>query len=79
MGLEQPASPDNPVTRCLNPPFDASSMEPIKRALGTLDVLRHGVEMIGLKQKLPPAQFRPALAMNSEILTRYGANQLRAG
>jgi type I restriction enzyme R subunit len=44
---------------------------------GTLDVLRHGVEMIGLKQKLPLAQFKPALAMNSEILARYGANRLR--
>jgi type I restriction enzyme R subunit len=31
-------------------------------ARGTLDVLRHGVEMIGLKQKLPLAQFKPAPA-----------------
>jgi type I restriction enzyme R subunit len=44
---------------------------------GTLDVLRHGVEMIGLKQKLLLAQFKPALAMNSDILTRYAANRLR--
>jgi type I restriction enzyme R subunit len=44
---------------------------------GTLDVLRHGVEMIGLKQKLPLAQFKPALAMNPEILSRYAANRLR--
>jgi type I restriction enzyme, R subunit len=44
---------------------------------GTLDVLRHGMEMIGLKQKLPLAQFKPALAMNPEILARYGANRLR--
>lgn len=46
-------------------------------ARGTLDVLRHGVEMIGLRQKLPLAQFKPALAMNPEILTRYAANRLR--
>jgi type I restriction enzyme, R subunit len=46
-------------------------------ARGTLDVLRHGVEMIGLKQKLHLAQFKPALAMNPEILARYGANRLR--
>jgi type I restriction enzyme R subunit len=46
-------------------------------ARGTLDVLSHGVEMIGLKQKLPLAQFKPALAMNPEILTRYAANRLR--
>ena len=44
---------------------------------GTLDVLRHGMEMIGLRQKLPLAQFKPALAMNPEILTRYAANRLR--
>jgi type I restriction enzyme, R subunit len=44
---------------------------------GTLDVLRHGVEMIGLRHKLPLAQFKPALAMNPEILTRYAANRLR--
>jgi type I restriction enzyme R subunit len=46
-------------------------------ARGTLDVLRHGVEMIGLKQKLALAQFKPALAMNPEILARYAANKLR--
>jgi len=44
---------------------------------GTLDVLRHGVEMIGLKQKLSLAQFKPALAMNTDILARYAANRLR--
>ena len=44
---------------------------------GILDVLRHGVEMIGLKQKLPLAQFKPALAMNQDILTRYATNRLR--
>jgi len=44
---------------------------------GTLDVLRHGVEMIGLRQKLPFAQFKPALAMNPEILAKYAANHLR--
>ncbi|MHB8303432.1 MAG: type I restriction endonuclease subunit R [Acidobacteriaceae bacterium] len=44
---------------------------------GTLDVLRHGIEMIGLRQKLPLAQFKPALAMNPEILAKYAANRLR--
>jgi len=44
---------------------------------GTLDVLRHGVEMIGLKQQLSLAQFRPALAMNADIVARYEANRLR--
>ncbi|MFP5232413.1 MAG: type I restriction endonuclease subunit R [Acidobacteriota bacterium] len=46
-------------------------------ARGTLDVLRHGMEMIGLRQKLALAQFKPALAMNPEILARYAANRLR--
>jgi type I restriction enzyme R subunit len=44
---------------------------------GTLDVLRHGVEIIGLRQPLALAQFKPALAMNPEILAKYGANRLR--
>lgn len=44
---------------------------------GTLDVLRHGVELIGLRAPLSLAQFKPALAMNGDILARYGANRLR--
>jgi len=44
---------------------------------GTLDVLRHGIEMLGLRQKLTLAQFKPALAINPDILARYAANRLR--
>jgi type I restriction enzyme, R subunit len=44
---------------------------------GTLDVLRHGIELLGLRQPLALAQFKPALAMNPEILTKYEANRLR--
>lgn len=44
---------------------------------GTLDVLRHGVELIGLRQPIMLAQFKPALAMNADILARYAANRLR--
>jgi len=44
---------------------------------GTLDVLRHGIELIGLRQPLTLAQFKPALAINPDILTRYAANRLR--
>ena len=44
---------------------------------GTLDVLRHGIEMMGLREKLSLAQFRPALALNAEIEARYAANRLR--
>ena len=44
---------------------------------GTLDVLRHGIELLGLKQPLQVAQFKPALAINPDILARYKANRLR--
>lgn len=44
---------------------------------GTLDVLRHGVELLGLRQPLKLAEFKPALAMNPDILARYAANRLR--
>mgnify|MGYP001274469997 CR=1 FL=1 len=45
---------------------------------GTLDVLRHGIELLGLRQPLALAQFKPALAINPDILTKYAANRLRA-
>ena len=44
---------------------------------GTLDLLRHGVELLGLKKPLQLAQFRPALAMNPALEARYQANRLR--
>lgn len=44
---------------------------------GTLYVLRKGVDVLGLKNSLSMAEFKPALAMNPEILTRYQANRLR--
>src|ERR1700733_323566 len=44
---------------------------------GTLDVLRHGVDLLGLSGTLSLAQFKPALLVNSDILTRYAANRLR--
>jgi type I restriction enzyme, R subunit len=44
---------------------------------GTLEVLRRGVELIGLRAPLALAQFKPALAMNPEIQARYLANRLR--
>ncbi|MDB4914692.1 MAG: type restriction endonuclease subunit [Gemmatimonadetes bacterium] len=44
---------------------------------GTLDVLRHGIELLGLKQPLKLAEFKPALGINSEILARYAANRCR--
>lgn len=44
---------------------------------GTLDVLRRGVEMLGLKEPLSLVQFKPALAMNPVIQHHYRANRLR--
>lgn len=44
---------------------------------GTLDVLRRGVEMLGLKEPLALAQFKPALAINPTIQAHYAANRLR--
>ncbi len=44
---------------------------------GTLDVLRRGVEMVGLKRPLLLVQFRPALAINAVIEQHYAANHLR--
>ncbi|OIQ93086.1 type I restriction enzyme EcoR124II R protein [mine drainage metagenome] len=44
---------------------------------GTLDVLRHGVELLGLRQPVSLAQFKPALAMNTALQERYAANRLR--
>ncbi len=44
---------------------------------GTLDVIRHGVELIGLRRPLALAQFKPAMGMNPDIVARYAANRLR--
>jgi type I restriction enzyme R subunit len=46
-------------------------------AQGTLHLLRHGLDLLGLKSKLELAQFKPALAMNPELMARYKANRLR--
>jgi type I restriction enzyme R subunit len=44
---------------------------------GTLDVLRHGIELLGLRQPLQLAQFKPALAMNPDLMQKYQDNRLR--
>ena len=59
---------------------EAVVLERLRKALdeqGTLAVLRHGVELVGLKAPLKLAQFKPALAMNAELQARYAANRLR--
>jgi type I restriction enzyme R subunit len=44
---------------------------------GTLDVIRHGVEMIGVRGMISLAQFKPAMGMNPDIIAAYQANRLR--
>lgn len=44
---------------------------------GTLDVIRHGVEMIGVRGMISLAQFKPAMGMNPDIIAAYKANRLR--
>ena len=44
---------------------------------GTLDVLRHGIELLGLRTPLKIAEFKPSLGINPDILARYAANRLR--
>ena len=59
---------------------DATLLDRVRKSLddrGTLDVLRNGVELIGLRAPLSLAQFKPAMRMNGEIVARYEANRLR--
>lgn len=44
---------------------------------GTLDVLRHGVELLGVRHPVKLAEFKPAFSINPDILARYTANRLR--
>jgi type I site-specific restriction-modification system R (restriction) subunit len=45
--------------------------------IGTLDLVRHGVEVLGLPKALRLAEFKPAFGLNPAILARYNANRLR--
>lgn len=59
---------------------EATLLERVRKQLddrGTLEVLRRGVELLGLRQPLSLAQFKPALAMNAELQAKYAANRLR--
>ena len=44
---------------------------------GTLEVLRRGLDLVGLRAPLALAQFRPAMGMNPDITARHAANRLR--
>ena len=55
-------------------------VERVRKALdtqGTLDVLRQGVDVMGLRAKLQLVQFKPAMSLNEELAARYAANRLR--
>jgi type I restriction enzyme R subunit len=59
---------------------EATLLDRVRKSLddrGTLDVLRHGFETIGVKAKIALAQFKPASGMNPAIVARYQANRLR--
>src|SRR4051812_21646521 len=46
-------------------------LERIRKSLddrGTLDVIRNGVEIIGVRKKIQLAQFKPAMGMNPDIV-----------
>lgn len=68
------------LTNTHGPSLPAVLVERVRKNLnerGTLDVLRRGVEMLGLREPLMLAQFEPALAMNPAIQAHYAANRLR--
>lgn len=44
---------------------------------GTLEVLRRGIDLVGLKAPLKLAEFKPAFGLNPDIVARYAANRLR--
>lgn len=59
---------------------EASLLQRIREQLdqqGTLDLLRNGIEVMGLPKALKLAEFKPALGLNEDILARYNANRLR--
>lgn len=68
------------LTKTHGPALNARLAERVRKSLnerGTLDVLRRGVEMLGLKEPLSLVQFKPALAINPLIQQHYAANRLR--
>ena len=59
---------------------EAVLLDRVRKSLderGVLDVLRGGLDMVGLRSRLSLAQFKPAMGMNPETTRRYQANRLR--
>jgi len=68
------------LTKTHGPALRERLAERVRKSLnerGTLDVLRRGVEMLGLKEPLSLVQFKPALAINPVMQQHYAANRLR--
>lgn len=79
LGATQPEAWEQ-LARMYGGAVEATVLDRVRAQLdqrGTLDVLRHGVEILGLKRPLALAQFRPALAVNPDIVARHRANRLR--
>lgn len=55
----------------------AERVRKILNERGTLEVLRRGVDMLGLREPLELAQFKPALAINPATQEKYASNRLR--
>ncbi|RZS58761.1 type I restriction endonuclease subunit R [Sphaerotilus mobilis] len=55
----------------------ADRLRKVLNERGTLEVLRRGLELLGLKEPLALAQFKPALGLNPATQARYAANRLR--
>jgi type I restriction enzyme R subunit len=59
---------------------EATLLDRVRKSLddrGTLDVIRNGVDTIGVRGTMAMAQFKPAMGMNPDIVARYQANRLR--
>ena len=68
------------LTKTHGPALPRVLAERVRKSLnerGTLDVLRRGVEMLGLREPLMLAQFKPALALNATTRAHYESNRLR--
>ena len=68
------------LTKSHGPAAETMLLDRIRKQLddrGTLDLLRFGVELTGLRAPLKLAQFRPAMGMNADLLSMYDANRLR--
>lgn len=68
------------LTKMHGPSLPVRLAERLRKCLseqGTLNVLRHGMDMLGLRKPLSLIQFKPALAINPVTQKNYEANRLR--